>query len=212
MGYHHYFAFGDSISIDDYAGPALGAASLLYRNDDGRWPEFRGRDLLHLEPGCQLHLEAYDGATLEGCHRQLDKAPRVKGRCLVTLTVGGNDLLSGAGRDYTLDDWEKSLSHWFQRLREQVPNPTVLLGNVYDPSDGTDHLASGDDSLRHLRPYFVAANALLARVAEAEGARAVDIHSHFLGHALTEPAWIHCEIEPTALGASEVRRLFWDSL
>ena len=67
-----YLALGDSMSIDLYpaldageidvavalerdvsAGNVapLGAASLLYRNDDARWPEEQGADLLTRYPG-----------------------------------------------------------------------------------------------------------------------------------------------------------------
>ena len=48
----HYVAFGDSISIDEYAGPELGAASLLHRNRNDFWPEFEHLDLLSLNPRC----------------------------------------------------------------------------------------------------------------------------------------------------------------
>jgi len=65
----HYLALGDSVSIDLYpaldagatdvavalerlpdvgAVAPLGAASLLFRNDDVRWPEFMGRDLVSM--------------------------------------------------------------------------------------------------------------------------------------------------------------------
>ena len=67
MAFSLYVALGDSMSTDHYptcdvrdldAPPArldpLGASSLLYRNDDARWPEFRGRDLESQQPGTEL--------------------------------------------------------------------------------------------------------------------------------------------------------------
>ena len=65
--FSRFIALGDSLSIDRYPATAnvatphagddaalprgLGAAALLYRNDDQRWPEFTGRDLATHYPG-----------------------------------------------------------------------------------------------------------------------------------------------------------------
>ena len=55
-----YVALGDSISIDYYAGgPGRGGASLLARNRDDDFPDWRGRDL----GDRPCHLLATDGAT-----------------------------------------------------------------------------------------------------------------------------------------------------
>src|SRR5215475_1974838 len=80
-----YVALGDSVSIDLYpaldAGEVdvavalerdptagrvapLGAASLLYRNADDRWPELAGDDLVSRLPGIEHRNLATDGATI----------------------------------------------------------------------------------------------------------------------------------------------------
>src|SRR3982751_5161002 len=80
-----YVALGDSMSIDLYpaldagevdvavalervptagAVAPLGAASLLYRNDDVRWPEEQGADLLSYYPAIEMQNLATDGATI----------------------------------------------------------------------------------------------------------------------------------------------------
>ena len=80
-----YVALGDSMSIDLYpaldageidvavalerdphAGAVgkLGAASLLHTNDDTRWPEEQGADLVSRHPGITLANLASDGATI----------------------------------------------------------------------------------------------------------------------------------------------------
>jgi len=66
-----YVALGDSMSIDDYAGGAgRGAASLLYRNRDGEFPGWTGRDLS--SAGLTAQILARDGATAaEVLERQL---------------------------------------------------------------------------------------------------------------------------------------------
>jgi len=48
--------------------------------------------------------------------------------------------------------------------------------------------------------------------------RPIPIHDHFLGHGLSKPDpdarwyWRHSIIEPSACGASEVRRLWLEAL
>jgi hypothetical protein len=52
-----YAALGDSLSINDYAGgPGRGAASLLWRNRDGDFPAWAGRDLTVRDPTARLVL------------------------------------------------------------------------------------------------------------------------------------------------------------
>src|SRR5947209_11169485 len=95
-----YVALGDSISIDHYAGgPGHGGASLLARNRDDDFPQWRGRDLATLDPTLQYHLLATDGGTT---HTLLDsQLPKLEtsviAPTLVTLTIGGNDLLGAYG-------------------------------------------------------------------------------------------------------------------
>ena len=80
-----YVALGDSMSIDLYpaldagetdvavalervpeagAVAPLGAASLLHRNDDARWPEEQGADLVSYYPGIVLQNLAADGSKI----------------------------------------------------------------------------------------------------------------------------------------------------
>ena len=55
-------ALGDSISIDVYAGGrGRGGASLLARNRDDDFPEWRGRDLATTRPDLAFRLLATDG-------------------------------------------------------------------------------------------------------------------------------------------------------
>ncbi|HEX8616699.1 MAG TPA: hypothetical protein VF911_03840, partial [Thermoanaerobaculia bacterium] len=81
-----YIALGDSISIDVYPAAdahrrfpgkastdALGAASLLYRNDDAFWPEFRGRDLQSVRPALKFLDLTSDGATTQSLLRQVEQ-------------------------------------------------------------------------------------------------------------------------------------------
>src|SRR3954466_16264006 len=91
-----YVALGDSISIDDYAGgPGRGGASLLARNRDDDFPAWRGHDLADWS----FLLLATDGATT---HTLIDhQVPRLEQAdvrpSVVTLTIGGNDVLGFYG-------------------------------------------------------------------------------------------------------------------
>lgn len=240
----HYLALGDSISIDLYPGldvaereglsapPAgLGAASLLHRNDDRRWPAFRGRDLATAAPGAGATNLCQDGATIRWLvGLQLPRIPDdLEEPVLVTLTAGGNDLLqmleappmvvgepfvSGAPSD--VDELADGLERVVDRLRGRFAS-SVVVGTVYDPSDGTGELPGGvvvEGALETLHAFNDRVRALGAK----EGVVVADIHDRFLGHGLSEPDpaerwyWPRSVIEPSARGASEVRRLFLEAL
>ena len=222
--FDHYLAFGDSLSIDEYAGPQLGAASLLHRNRSDFWPEFDRLDLVSLNPRCGYTRLACNGATLSGVWKQLTEAPRVKGRVLVTVTVGGNDVLTGLGQTdnqlgYACGNyfgvqpmqgfgtWRESLQRWLETVQELYRDVLIVVGNVYDPTDGTGKLQSGA-SLGSGHQGLETMNDLLRRVAAQHGFPLADIHQHFKGRA---GDLIFREIEPTQLGSSEIRRLFWQA-
>src|SRR5918992_2227441 len=112
----HYVALGDSMSIDLYpaldAGETdvavalerdptvgqvapLGAASLLYRNDEAHWPDEVGQDLVSLYPGISFTNLAADAATIGDVFGgQLPELTPSDEPTLITLTVGTHDLLS----------------------------------------------------------------------------------------------------------------------
>ena len=69
-------------------------------NHDATWPEMAGKDLSARFPGIELTNLTSDGATTNTVlGSQLPKLRRrgVDGNTLVTLTVGGNDLLNALG-------------------------------------------------------------------------------------------------------------------
>lgn len=202
----------------------VGAASLLFRNADRFWPEFEGRDLSTLSPGIEFVDLTADGATTaDVLWAQIPALPPDDGApTLLTLTAGGNDLLSllGLGRR----EGQREVGRLIERLHRIVDDllarfddPTLLVGTVYDPSDGRAHLGDGVallDGFAWLGEY----NGEVRRIAARDGCRLADIHHHFLGHGLSEPDpakrwyWEGSIIEPGARGASEVRRLWLECL
>jgi lysophospholipase L1-like esterase len=210
-----YYALGDSMSIDEYAGgQGRGAASLLVR------------DLADAEPDWNLRLLAFDGATTVDVWQ--DQVPRVLERPdLVTLTMGGNDLLAAV---FGYDD--AYLEHVAERVRANGelilaelrrlagPATPIVLSTVYDPSDGT-----GDASSAGMPPWpdgldaLAALNEELRRLADRYGAVVADVHAAFLGHGVsagdvTQPdprpanrdLWYCGAIEPNAWGAEAIAR------
>jgi lysophospholipase L1-like esterase len=232
--YSLYVALGDSMSIDHYPTcdvreldlpPArldpLGATSLLYRNDDSRWPEFRGQDLATRSPGARLINLAEDGATIDDVTTEelarLGHDSRDPG-ILVTLTVGGNDLLGALGAGSRLDRVVRRIiaqyTELVETIREELPNATLILTTVYDPTDGTGRLpgleALGRLPLEYLDRFN---DHVRGTAASSERTMLADVHRHFLGHGVTAaPAerwyWNRSMIEPNARGASEIRRVW----
>ncbi len=229
-----YVALGDSISIDDYSGgPGRGGASLLFANRDDDFPEWRGRDLTSTAPGTAFALLATDGATtrtlLEGQLARLAALPFPPG--LATVTIGGNDLLGAYGDTAAARAVVSRVSAALDRALAAVgavlaPGGRVVVGTVYDPSDGT-----GDAERLGLPPWpdavalIAELNDALRRTAARHGAAVAEIAEHFRGHGLTagdprrpearprqRDLWFCSLIEPNAWGAGGVRAAFWAAL
>jgi lysophospholipase L1-like esterase len=226
-----YVALGDSISIDDYSGgPGRGGASLLHRNRDDDFPDWTGRDLVSRDAEAGFALLATDGATrrtlLDVQLPRLERLPDPP--TLVTVTIGGNDLLGCYG---DTDRARALLPQVADAVTTTLRHPRlqqarVAVGTVYDPSDGT-----GDAAALRLPPWPDAValigelNDVLRTVAAEHGAVVAEIARQFQGHGLlagdptraeARPAqrdlWFCSVIEPNAWGASGVRTAFWDAL
>jgi lysophospholipase L1-like esterase len=229
-----YVALGDSISIDLYAGgPGRGGASLLARNRDADFPDWRGHDLATTRPELGFALLATDGGTtaslLDGQLPALESSavvPRI-----VTLTAGGNDVLGAYGDTRAALEIVRvvraRVGRALDRLRALVrPGDPVVVGTVYDPSDGT-----GEAWRVGLPPWpdvvdvVAELNATLGVAAREHRAVVADIHARFLGHGLqagnprqsdarhaNRALWYCNIIEPNAWGADAVRAAFWAAL
>lgn len=248
MRFTHYFALGDSVSIDLY--PALdlglaevavalertaqagevapvGAASLFYRNDDAQWPEDAGNDLASQFPTIQPHFLAQDGATIGDIFgEQLPELEEDYEPTLVTLTAGGNDLLSAFANKPRHDlleriarDVAEAYDFLVDAIRRVRPNAGILLTTIYDPSDLTGRVPGVLENAGQM-PLDVldGLNDRIRRLAEGTpGVALADVHAHFLGHGVTAPEqdrwyWRRSPLEPNARGASEVRHMWLDAL
>ena len=243
-----YIALGDSVSIDLY--PALdageidvavalerdasvgrvapiGAASVLYQNDDARWPDFAGDDLLSHCPGVELHNLATDGATIgEVFGEQVPSVHAGEDPVLVTLTIGGNDLLSASGnrpRHALLERIERDIAEAYDflldMLRGQLPNGTFLIATVYDPSDRSGRIPGVYDDAGPLPLDILDRfnDHIRTLASGTPDVLLADVYAHFLGHGVSAAEadrwyWRRSLIEPNQRGASEVRAVWLDTL
>jgi lysophospholipase L1-like esterase len=203
-----------------------GAAALLFRNDDVRWPEFSGKDLARLAPGVDFRNLTEDGALIDDVRtEELSRlgSDSTDPRVLVTLTAGGNDLLdallAGVPLDRAVQRIARRYTDLIDDLLEELPRATLVLTTVYDPTDGTGMLP-GISELRGRLPleYLDHFNQHIRDTAtRAPGAVVAEVHGRFLGHGVSATEanrwyWRHNLIEPNARGASEIRRVWWETL
>lgn len=243
-----YVALGDSVSIDLY--PALdageidvavalerdasvgrvapiGAASLLYQNADERWPDFAGDDLVSRCPGIEMHNLATDGATIgEVFGEQIPNVVAGEDPVLVTLTIGGNDLLSAYGnkpRHSLLERIEHDIAEAYDflidMLRGQLPAGTFLVATVYDPSDRSGRIPGVYDDAGPLPLDILDRfnNHIRALASGTPNVLLADVYAHFLGHGVSGAEadrwyWRRSLIEPNQRGASEVRSVWLEAL
>ena len=207
-----YLALGDSISIDEYpfreTGVAnIGAASLFAET-------LRRRD-----PGILFDNLTADGATTDDVLRwQLPRIRATPDPAIVTITAGGNDLLLNlrATRPPVrlVEGVLDRLTRIVDEVERMIPNATILLGTVYDPSDGTN-IIDGERLDREAK-WLARVNEGIRALASRDGVVLADIHAHFLGHGSTVPEeqrwyWSQLIFEPNAEGARQVAKL-WSAL
>jgi lysophospholipase L1-like esterase len=243
-----YVALGDSMSIDLYpaldagkvdvavalerlpdvgAVAPLGAASLLNRNDDARWPEEQGADLVSYHPGIALQNLAADGATIGDVFgEQMPLLEESDERTLITITAGGNDLLSAFAnrpRRSLLESIARDVADAYEFLLDAVrrarPNSSILLTTIYDPSDRLGRIPGVlEDAGALPLPVLDGMNERIRALARGTpGVRLADVYAHFLGHGASVPPsdrwyWRRSLIEPNAQGAHEIRRVWRDAL
>jgi lysophospholipase L1-like esterase len=221
--FQRYVALGDSISTDDYPGEGKGAASLLYRNQDHLYPAFRGKDLLAFNHDVEFLSLARDGASsYDVLHDQLPQLGKgSRGRTLFTLTCGGNDILSHQAEP---DEVMFRIGAVLDRLQQLFPNGEIVIGTIYDPTDGEGDLFEHEILEKELKMAH-AINERIRRLSQPPQIRVAEIHHHFLGHGLhskdpsnpyfhpEDPSlWYVLAIEPNSQGAHEIRKLFWKAI
>jgi lysophospholipase L1-like esterase len=243
-----YVALGDSMSIDLYpaldageidvavalerdphagAVAKIGAASLLHHNDDARWPEEQGADLVSRYPGITFDNLASDGATIGDVFgEQLPQLDESEGDTLITLTIGGNDLLSAFSnkpRRSLMEAIGRDIGEAYEFLLDAIrrarPNAVIVLTTIYDPSDRLGRIPGvlEDAGKLPLDILDTLNDRIRALAAATPNAVLADVYLHFLGHGASVPEsdrwyWRRSLIEPNAAGANEIRRVWRDAI
>ena len=225
-----YSALGGSMSIDEYpifdlveqtkqSYKRVGAASLLYRNNDQLWPEFTGRDLVHAGYDT-FEMYAQDDARLPDVLG--DQLPLVNPSAdLISLTIGGSDLLHILQRFHDIEQiksealaLQNEYAWMVDRIHHEIPDATIMCTTVYDPTDGTGALGNVTVPIELLYEW----NDSIERCCEQRSfTKFADVAKHFVGHgaaAVGENRWFWKGgmIEPSARGASEIRRVWLETL
>jgi lysophospholipase L1-like esterase len=243
-----YVALGDSMSIDLYpaldageidvavalerdpqAGSVapLGAASLLYQNDDARWPDEQGNDLVSRYPGIALRILATDGATIGDVFgEQLSQLEESDEATLLTLTVGANDLFSAftnKPRASLLERIARDVGEAYEllldALRRTRPASYILLSSITDPSDRLGHIPGALENAGTLPLHVLEGlnDHIRTLAGGTPGTGFADLHAHFMGHGASAPEgerwyWRRSLLEPGAAGAHEIRRVWREAL
>lgn len=245
--FSEYIAIGDSMSIDLYpaldagatdvavalervtdagAVAPIGAAALLHSNSDEHWPEFSGTDLSTHHPGVGYRNLAQDGATIGDVFgEQLPELAGSEEPTLITLTIGGNDLLSAYSRgtsprilERVVHDIAEAYDHLVASVVDRYPRGVLVATTVYDPSDRTGRIPGLFEGEPLPLKFLDQLNEHIRELARrTPRARLADVYGHFLGRGATAPEgerwyWRRSLIEPNAEGASEIRRVWWEAV
>ncbi|MEO1481534.1 MAG: SGNH/GDSL hydrolase family protein [Myxococcota bacterium] len=180
-----YLALGDSMSIDEYTGVSGGGAVSQLASRLGDAAAFAWE---------------LDDRTRDGCI--IPEVPIVGPASLVTLTIGGNDLLVDQDRWVAegLAAFEKRHLQLLRAIRGANPQAIFLVGNVYHPQSPLPE---------RLHRTLREANGVIARNVARVSAVLIDIYGAFRGR---ESEYLCLEIEPSLAGATALADLFEGAL
>jgi lysophospholipase L1-like esterase len=172
-----YLALGDSMSIDDYTGVrGGGAVNQFFRTLGKNWE--------------------LDDRTLDGCN--MATVPLNGRGDLITLTIGGNDLVWNREK-YLRDgigDFQREHAALLTSIRRENPRALFIVGDIYEPATP---LTSEE------RRGLADANTAIHKNCRKVQALVAPIHDAFQGRS---QSYLCLAIEPTLLGASAIAKLF----
>jgi lysophospholipase L1-like esterase len=127
---------------------------------------------------------------------------------VVTLSVGGNDLLAilgGADPTQVLTQFRTNLVQILCGLRQGLPQARIYIQNLYDIPEITAQVPGGLDAI-------LAFNAIVAGVAQACGASVADVYSAFSGQTglllIQRHGASQFEVHPTNAGYRVIAKAF----
>lgn len=200
FGQHaRYMALGDSLVAGYGAFPATqGYVYLLYQ-----------KGVFDTVPNTLLCNAGVPGATSSHVlEHQVPQALEAFRPDVITITVGGNDLitiLGGADPATVLYDFQENLTEILMRLRTGLPGARIYVGNLYT----IPGVPGADDVI----PLF---NAVVSGVAGAFGVPVADVYAAFkdrTGLLLIERRGAgQYEVHPTNAGHRAIARAFEEAI
>src|SRR5712692_1854432 len=194
-----YLALGDSLAAGYGAVPTTqGYAYLLYQG--GTYD--KANNTIFADA-------AVPGATSSDVLRyQVPQAVNFFQPHVVTLSVGGNDLLAilgGGDPAQILTQFQANLAQILCGLRAGLPQARVYIQNLYDIPEITSQVPGGLQAI-------LACNAIVAGVAQACGASVADVYSAFSGQTglllIARNGASQFEVHPTNAGYREIAKAF----
>ena len=241
-----YLAIGDSISTGyGLSDVSLSFVNLLYQNNGIAYPSEVGEDLSTKYPGIQLLNLAVPGSkSFDVINSQMPSVPTGNGSPrFVTLIIGGNELINSCGTTVcdgavfgcTAAEGTSFSFNFKARVENQIVKvlqnasvyprlQKIVIGNIYDPTDGTGLAAYGWPASEAVLAQY---NQRILEIANETGAVLVDDYTLFLGHGTgyNNPAnpnydsadptfWYNptetpFPIHPYTLGHHHLKLLFW---
>lgn len=238
--FEYYIPIGDSMTIDFYAASdahskghshleQVGAASLLFANNSEVFPEFAGNDLVSLFPGIKYADLSFDGATIESLldhNFQVKLAQYEHSKNIITVTVGGNDLLEALNSfemkrikslEESLLKIQKNFENLLVSFKKNCPESKFVITTLYDPTDDTGIMPCARELYSEFDvKYLNGFNQFVRDIASSHGFSVAEIYWHFRGHGSMCGRednfwyWKPHPIEPGLIGASEIRRVWLD--
>jgi lysophospholipase L1-like esterase len=190
-----YMALGDSLVAGYGAVPATqGYVYLLYKEG-----------VFDTTTNTLLSNAGVPGVTSrQVLDHQVPQAIEAFRPTVITLTVGGNDLLrilQGADAGQVLSEFQTNFTLILQNLRTALPNARIVVSNLYSipQIDGADQVV----------PIF---NQIVAGVASAYNVPVADVYSAFLGREglllIERPGAAAYEVHPTNAGYRVMAQAF----
>lgn len=128
---------------------------------------------------------------------------------LVTITLGGNDLLNlanvgTADRQAGLDRFKTEYPAAINDVRLALGGlkPVIVVTTYYDLS-GSDPAQQGSDAW-----WVTQFNDVIRSSAQTDGLQVVDLGRDFRGH-ITDWTWYPADVHPNNAGHAEIARLVW---
>jgi len=205
------YTFGDSVlDCGRYNEFDIHPGKLLIENNDDIFPEFKGKTLTNmLNTSTELYHLAIDGSESCVMYRQakeFSKFHTKEDNAMAIITIGGNDLLDGMARD---SEKIKQFEEYLTNFLEEIAIRPVFIGTIYDPTLNDDKLnfIGGDPKI--LRENHKKANDVITKLGKKYG-DVVDIHDHYIKKGSYD--WFCNIIEPSLVGASEIRRCYLEAI